>query len=54
MIRNGRSCLVSPKSFSLSDRQTSIGAFLVVRHFPCAFTLGPAGLSLAFAARGAC
>jgi hypothetical protein len=40
--------------FSFSGRETGISAFLVVDHFPFAFSLNPAGFSLAFAARGAC
>jgi hypothetical protein len=50
-VRDGFSGLMSPESFSLSGGQAWIGAFLVVDHFPCAFTLDPAGFSLAFAGR---
>jgi hypothetical protein len=51
MVRDGFLCLMPPESFSLSGRQAWISAFLVVDHFPCAFTLSPAGFSLAFAGR---
>jgi hypothetical protein len=54
MVREGLLRFASPKRFSLSRRQAWIGAFLVVAHFLYAFSLNPAGFSLAFAARGAC
>ena len=38
MVRDGLLCFVPPKSFSLSGRQPWIGAFLVVDHFPFAFS----------------
>jgi hypothetical protein len=45
--------LGASQSFSLSRRETGISAFLVVDHFPFAFSLKPAGFSLAFVALGA-
>jgi hypothetical protein len=47
-------CFAASQSFPLSGRETGISAFLVVDHFPFAFSLNPAGFSLDFAARGAC
>jgi hypothetical protein len=46
-------CLAASQSFSLSRRETGTSAFLVVDHFPFAFSLSPAGFSSAFAALGA-
>jgi hypothetical protein len=45
--------LAGSEFLSLSCRQTKISAFLVVDHFPFAFSLNPAGFSFAFSGRGA-
>jgi hypothetical protein len=45
--------LTASESFSLSSRRAGTGAFLVVDHFPFAFSLNPAGFSLVFAECGA-
>jgi hypothetical protein len=45
--------ITASQSFSLSGRQAGTGAFLVIDHFPFAFSLNPAGFSLAFAECGA-